>query len=116
MYNVKGTVEIGLWKSDTNVFSFIDVYPGIFVYWRNIIQISYTDHIYTLLPGKEPPWRRNQTRAQREAQRCKQTGSRCVEKSSFSVLDVGIVTNCVPFNRLYIKEYGSTFSLKPMCI
>ena len=54
MYNVKGTVEIGLWKSDTNVFSFIDVYPGIFVYWRNIIQISYTDYIYTLLPSKEP--------------------------------------------------------------
>ena len=29
------------------------------------------DHIHTLLPRKELPWRHNQARAHREAQRCK---------------------------------------------
>ena len=42
-----------------------------FIHWRNIIQSSNNDHIHTLFPREELPWRHNQTREQWEAQRCK---------------------------------------------
>ena len=47
--NVKGIVEIVLWKSANNVFRFIDLYPVIFYHWRNRIQISNNVHLITHL-------------------------------------------------------------------
>ena len=57
------------------------------------------DHTDTLLPRKELPWRHNQTRAHLEAQR-------------FSALEVGIVSNCMPFCSSYIQEYRYQSLLK----
>ena len=42
---------------------------ALFIHWHKRIQISNNDHIHTLLPRKELPWRHNQTHAQQEAQR-----------------------------------------------
>ena len=69
--NVKGILKI---KSEIIVYMFIDVYSGIFLFTG---AVEYKFWVMITLPHKKLQWRHNQTRAQREAQRYRWTGSRC---------------------------------------
>ena len=83
------------------------------VHWRSGIHILSNDHIHP------PPQNSRDVTIKRvhSEKRGDIDGQVvAVPKVAVFVLGVGIVSNCMPFCRLYIQEYRGQFLLKSLCI